>query len=86
MEGSICVCSLVKTMPMPNIASKKERCSSCNEEVWISPATIRAIEKDTKIVCEGCAIEMIDDDDELMLPSAEQTGEIKAGLSRTMRN
>jgi hypothetical protein len=86
-DDVVVLCSLVEDGPSSVSGSTKETCYQCQKQVWLSPATRRTVEresKDYKVLCIPCGQQRLRDnpspDDKLMPPSPEQWGEIFKGL------
>ncbi len=74
------------TTPVPG--SRRVECSTCNQMVWISPATEAHVQGKThRILCDECASkEAADDDDLRVMPVAEgQIAEMLAAVPGTTR-
>ena len=84
----VVLCCLVKDGPSGVYGSTKEKCSSCGERIWLSPATRRTVEKAGpvyKLLCIPCGEKRLHDspdgDDKLMPPSEEQLREIQKNMT-----
>ena len=90
-EELVVLCNLVEHGPSGVYGSTRERCSGCNKEVWLSPATRETVERASresgqpyKFLCLLCGERRLHEnpskDDKLMPPSPEQLREIVKGL------
>ena len=84
----VVLCCLVKDGPSGVYGSTKEKCNSCGERVWLSPATRRTVERAGpiyKLLCIPCGEKRLrdspDGDDKLMPPSEEQLREIQKNMT-----
>jgi hypothetical protein len=80
-DPAILMCTPVEKMPVPVAPTRRERCASCNAEVWVSEGwSRRRVDRGAMILCEECGILAFKvGDDHLHLP-AEQIKELSGLL------